>query len=559
LLAIIHLPSSIELPNISKIQRSSSGHKVEEDASMRILICDGLQRQGVKIFEKAKGIEVEVHERIEPRELLDAIQNCEGVVVRSRSKIDRKVLDRASRLRVIGRAGIGIDNIDIEAATRDGVLVMNTPGANAVAAAEHAMALMMALSRHIPRADESVRAGKWEKKKFVGTELYNHTLGIIGLGRIGSIVANRAQGMKMRVLAFDPYVSADAAAKLGVELVSSKKLFRQADFISIHTPFTKETRGLLDEEAFKMMKRGVRIVNCARGGIIDEAALYDAIKKKKVLGAALDVFTQEPPLNNPLLTLPQVIATPHLGASSEQAQMNVATAIAEQMLDYLQNGLIRNAVNMPSMSPKMIEQLQPYMILAERLGRFLSMYFQGNVRRLKVSYGGDLGELELAPVTNAAQKGFLERALAEEVNLVNAPVVMRSRGIQVEVATTSEARGYTGLIALKVVTDKGESQVAGTVFPTPECRIVGIDDYRMEAPLEGHMLLISNHDRPGVIGFIGTTLGDHQVNIADMHLSRIRSKGTAICLVTVDNPVAPEVLRALKEYSNIIEATIIEV
>ncbi len=526
---------------------------------MRVLICDGLHRQGVKIFQKAKNVEVEVRDRIEPQELLDVIPYCEGLVVRSRTKINSRVLEKASRLRVIGRAGIGVDNIDIEAATQQGVLVMNTPGANAVAAAEHAMALMMALARHIPRADESVRVGKWEKKKFVGTELYNHTLGIIGLGRIGSIVANRALGMKMRVLAYDPYVSEDAAAKLGVELVSPQKLFRQSDFISVHTPFTKETEGLLDEAAFKVMKRGVRIINCARGGIIDESALYEAIKKRKVAGAALDVFSQEPPVDNPLLSLPQVIATPHLGASSEQAQMNVATAIAEQMVDYLHKGLIRNAVNMPSMSPKMIEQLQPYMLLAERLGHFLSMYFRGNIRRLKVSYGGDLRELELAPVTNAAQKGFLERGLGEEVNLVNAPVIMRNRGIQVEVATTSEARGYTGLITLTVVTDRGQSQVAGTVFPMPECRIVGIDDYRMEAPLEGRTLLISNHDRPGVIGFIGTTLGNHQVNIADMHLSRIRSKGTAICLVTVDNPVSDEVLQALKQYDNIIEVKIIEV
>jgi D-3-phosphoglycerate dehydrogenase len=526
---------------------------------MRVLICDGLHRQGVKIFQKAKNIEVLVREKVEPQELPKVLSECEGVVVRSRTKIDARVLKNASRLRVIGRAGIGVDNIDIEAATQKGVLVMNTPGANAVAAAEHAMALMMALARHIPRADESVRAGRWEKKKFVGTELYNQTLGIIGLGRIGSIVANRSLGMKMRVLAYDPYVSEEAAAKLGVELVSPQKLFRKADFISIHTPFTKETEGLLDEAAFKTMKRGVRIINCARGGIIDESALCEAIKKKKVAGAALDVFSQEPPVDNPLLTLPQVIATPHLGASSEQAQMNVATAIAEQMVDYLNNGLIRNAVNMPSMSPKMIEQLQPYMRLAERLGRFLSMYFQGNVRRLQVSYGGDLRELELAPVTNAAQMGFLERGLGEEVNLVNAPVIMRSRGIQVEVTTTSEARGYTGLITLAVVTDKGKSLVAGTVFPTPECRIVGIDAYRMEAPLEGRMILINNYDRPGVIGFIGTKLAEHQVNIADMHLSRIRSKGTAICLVTVDNPLSGKVLKALKDYEDIIEATIIEV
>ncbi|MEJ2366087.1 MAG: phosphoglycerate dehydrogenase [Deltaproteobacteria bacterium] len=526
---------------------------------MRVLVCDGLHRQGVKIFQKAKNIEVEVHDKIEPQELLGLIPKCEGVVVRSRTKIDDKVLKRASRLRVIGRAGIGVDNIDIEAATQQGVLVMNTPGANAVAAAEHAMALMMALARHIPRAHESVRGGKWEKKKFVGTELYNNTLGIIGLGRIGSIVADRAVGMKMRVLAYDPYVSEDVAAKLGVELVSPQKLFRKSDFISIHTPFTKETEGLLDEAAFKAMKRGVRIINCARGGIINEMALYEAIKNNKVAGAALDVFSSEPPADNPLLALPQVIATPHLGASSEQAQMNVSTAIAEQMVDYLTSGLVRNAVNMPSMSPKMIEQLQPYMLLAERLGRFLSMYFQGNVRSLRVSYGGDLRELELAPVTNAAQMGFLERGLGEEVNLVNAPVILRNRGIQVEVSTTSEARGYIGLISLSVVTDKGRSQVAGTVFPTPECRIVGIDAYRMEAPLEGRMLLITNYDRPGVIGFIGTTLAKHKVNIADMHLSRIRSKGTAICLVTVDNPVSGRLLQALKKYDNIIEATIIEV
>ena len=526
---------------------------------MRVLICDGLHRKGVKIFEKAKGIKVAVHERLEAEDLLEAIRDCEGVVVRSRTKINRKVLEQASHLRVIGRAGIGVDNIDIEAATHRGILVMNTPGANAVAAAEHAIALMLALSRHIPRADQSTRGGQWEKKKFVGTELYNHTLGIFGLGRIGSIVANRAQGMKMRVLAYDPYVSADAAAKLGVEMVSQNALFRQSDFISIHAPFTKETKDVLGEAAFKKMKRGVRIINCARGGIIDESALYEAVKKKKVAGAALDVFSQEPPVGNPLLSLPQVVATPHLGASSEQAQINVATAIAEQMVDYLLRGLIRNAVNMPSMSPKMVERIQPYMLLAERLGRFLSRYFRGNVIRLKIGYGGDLGDLELAPVTNAAQKGFLRQALAEEVNLVNAPVIMRSRGIEVDVATTSEVKGYTGLITLTVVTDKGEFQVAGTVFPAPECRIVGIDEYRMEAPLEGRILLISNYDKPGVIGFIGSTLGNHKVNIADMHLSRIQRKGRAICLVTVDNPVPAGALQALRDYKNIIEATTIEV
>jgi D-3-phosphoglycerate dehydrogenase len=526
---------------------------------MRILVCDGLHEQGVRIFEKTEGIEVVVHEHLEPADLPGLIRDFEGVVLRSRTQINREVLNQATRLRVIGRAGIGVDNIDIEAATQRGILVMNTPGANAMAAAEHTLALMLALARHISQADQSMRAHKWEKKKFMGTELYNHTLGIIGLGRIGSIVANRALDMKMRILAYDPYISADVASKLGVELVSLDEIFGESDFISVHTPLTSETRGLLDEAAFQKMKPGMRIINCARGGIIDEDALYTAIKEGKVAGAALDVFSKEPPVDSPLLTLPQIIATPHLGASSEQAQINVSKAIAEQMVDYLLNGAIKNAVNMPSISPQIIERIRPYMLLAERLGRFLSQHFKGSVRRLQVTYGGDLRDLELAPVTNAAQKGFLELALADEVNMVNAPVIMGSRGIEVDVATTSEVRGYTGLITLSAVTDKGEFQVAGTVFPEPECRIVQIDEYRMEARLQGRMLLITNYDRPGVIGFIGTTLSSFQVNIADMHLSRAREKGTALCLVTVDNPVPPEALQALREHGNIIKTAVIEV
>ncbi|MBW1979818.1 MAG: phosphoglycerate dehydrogenase [Deltaproteobacteria bacterium] len=526
---------------------------------MRVLICDGLHPEGVKIFQQSNSIDVEVHDRIDAGELYDRIGEFDGVVVRSASKIDRSVLERALRLRVVGRAGIGVDNIDIDAATERGVLVMNTPGANAMAAAEHTMALMLAVSRHIPQANQSIREGKWEKKKFVGTELHNHVLGIIGLGRIGAIVAHRAQCMKMRVLAYDPYISSDVAAKLGVEMVPLDELFRQADYVSLHAPLTKETANLIDRDAFEKMKPGVRIINCARGGLLDEEALYEALEKGKVAGAALDVFSQEPPIDNPLLRLPQVVATPHLGASSAQAQINVARAIAGQIVDYLTNGIIMNAVNVPSVSPKMIEQIRPYMVLAERLGAFVSQYFRGNVRRMRVGYSGDLGDLELAPVTNAAQKGFLERALAEQVNLVNAPVLMRNRGIEVEVATTSEVRGYTGLITVKVVTDRGEFQVAGTVFPEPQCRIVQIDEYRVEAPLEGHMLLITNYDRPGVIGFIGTTLGNHQVNIADMHLSRVRSKGTAICLVTVDGTVPPAAFQALRDFENIIQVVFIDI
>lgn len=525
---------------------------------MKILICDGLHKKGLRLFEKAKGIDIEVHERLEPEALIEKIGAADALVIRSRTTVDRNVLAAGPNLRVVGRAGTGVDNIDITAATDQGVLVMNTPGANAMAAAEHTMALMLTLARHVSQADQSLRAGKWEKKKFMGTELYNHTLGIIGLGRIGSIVAERAQGFHMRVLAYDPYVSKEMATRLGIDVVPLDKLLQRADFITLHTPLSKETVGLLNEAAFKKMKRGVRIINCARGGLIDEQALYDAIISNKVAGAALDAFSKEPPVGNPLLTLPQVVATPHLGASSEQAQINVATAIAGQMIDYLTTGVIRNAVNVPSVSSQMMEQLRPYMLLAERLGAFVSQCLPGNAQRLDLAYGGTLWELERGPITQAALKGFLERALDENVNLVNAPAIMRHRGIEVREASTSEVRGYTGLITLTVVTDRGDFEVAGSVFPDAECRIVRINEYRMEAPLVGRMLLIANYDRAGVIGIIGTTLGSHGVNIADMHLSRSLRKGRAISLVTVDDQVPQATLKALRDYKDIIRVDVIE-
>ncbi len=527
---------------------------------MKILICDGLHKDGVDVFlNKAKDLIVEVHDRLELAGVLDRIKDADGLVVRSRTKVDKNILDAGRILKVVGRAGAGVDNIDIEAATERGILVMNTPGANAMAAAEHTMAMMLALSRHIPQADRSLREGRWDKKLYLGTELYNHVLGIIGLGRVGSIVAERALGFKMLVLAYDPYVACERAAQLGVEMTSLDDLLSRADFISLHTSLSKETEDLLNETAFAKMKPGVRIINCARGGLLNEDALYKAILDKRVSGAALDVFGKEPPGNNPLFTLPQVVVTPHLGAASEQAQINVAIAIADQLVDFLQNGIIKNAVNVPSVSSQMVERLRPYMLLAERLGTFLSQCLKGNVGRLKVAYGGSLWDLDLAPVTQAALKGFLQRALTDHVNLVNAPAIMRNRGISVEVASTSEVRGYTGLVSLTVVTDQGEFQVAGSVFPESECRIVRINDYHLEAPLKGRMLLIANYDRPGVIGVIGTTLGNHGVNIADMHLCRVPHEGKAMSLITVDSPTPFAVLKTLREYQDIIRVDVIEI
>jgi len=526
---------------------------------MQVLICDGLDPKGIDIFQQAKGIETEVHDHLPKEELLAIIDRFDGLVVRSRTKVDHSLLAAAKKLRVVGRAGTGVDNIDVQAATELGVLVMNTPGANAMAAAEHTMALLLALARHIPQADHSLRHGRWDKKAYVGTELYGQTMGVVGLGKIGTLVAERALGFKMRVLAYDPYISAEAAAKLGVELIPLDKLWRQADFITLHTPFSRETKNLLDETALKKVKRGARVINCARGGLIDEAALCAAIQKGRVAGAALDVFAQEPPFGSPLLDLPQVIVTPHLGASSEQAQVNVAVAIANQMIAYLQSGVIQSAVNVPSIGAQVLERVQPYMVLAARLGAFLSQCFHGSVAKLRIAYCGDLWDLDLAPVTHSALQGFLARALDEHVNIVNAPAIMRRRGIEVEVVTTPEVRGYSRLISLTAISDRSQFRVDGSVFPEAECRVVQINDYRMESPLHGRMLLIANYDRPGVIGVIGSTLGAHGVNIADMHLSRAPQKGRAISLVAVDGPVPPAALAALTGHENIISVHPIDI
>lgn len=519
---------------------------------MKILICDGMDESGLALLRSAEGIEVAAPDQLSAEEIKEVLPYYDAMIVRSRTKVTPDLLENATRLKVIGRAGTGVDNIDVQAASSKGILVMNTPGANAMAAAEHTMALMFSLARHIPQATQSMREGRWDKKKFIGTELYHQTLGVIGLGKIGSIVADRALAMKMDVIGYDPYIIPEAVAILGVECVPLDELLARSDFITIHTPLTNETRNVISREALSKVKPGVRIINCARGGLIDEEALYEALLDGRVAGAALDVFAQEPPKESPLLKLDNVIFTPHLGASSLQAQANVARAIASQILDYLKFGIIRNAINFPSIRAKDYEKIRPYLLLGERLGR-LQGQIVSPIQRVEIEYSGaELQDLPLQPLTQTVIKGLLDPILAEKVNLVNAPLLLKERQIELVTTTTSQSRGYTGLITVRVKGPQQESSAAGTVFQHEEIRLVRFNNYRLEAELEGINLLVQNLDKPGTIGFIGMTLGDYQVNIANMHLSRTPQKDKAIAIIRLDNEAPDTAIDSLKRNPNIL-------
>jgi D-3-phosphoglycerate dehydrogenase len=429
---------------------------------------------------------------------------------------------------------------------------MNTPGANAMAAAEHTVALMLALSRHIPQAARSLREGRWEKKHFVGTELYQHTLGILGLGKIGSIVADRAIGMGMEVIAHDPYMTPEATAIIGVHWVELDELFARSDFITLHTTLTKETERIINRSTLAKMKPGTRIINCARGGLIDEEALHDALKSGHIAGAALDVFSSEPPADNPLVSLPNVICTPHLGASSLQALENVSRAIATQVVAYLLDGIIRNAVNFPSISSKAYEKLRPYLALAESLGS-LQGQLCSLIEHVEIEYSGqELQDQPLEPITQSVVKGLLEPVLAERVNLVNAPILLRERRIKLVTSTTSESRGYTGMITVRVSGKGKTSSAAGTVFPGEAARLIRLNNYRLEAELRGINLVIQNLDRPGTIGVIGSTLGEHKANIANMHLSRTPERDKAMAIIRLDSEAPSKALDSLRNHPSIL-------
>ncbi|MGQ9922003.1 MAG: phosphoglycerate dehydrogenase [Desulfobacca sp.] len=525
---------------------------------MKVLISDNLHPKGVAIFEAAPNIEVINRPGMPPEEFLEMVQDVDGLVIRSATKVTAKVLEVATRLKVVGRAGTGLDNVDIPEATKRGIVVMNTPGGNTITTAEHAISMMLALARNIPQAAHSMREGRWEKKRFQGREVYNKTLGIIGLGRIGTVVASRAQGLKMRILGYDPFVKKEMVTSCGVEVVSLDELFARSDFITLHTPKTKDTAHLINREAFKKMKRGVMIINCARGGLIDEEALQEALEEGIVAGAALDVFEKEPPVGSPLLLMGNVICTPHLGASTEEAQENVAVAVAEQMVDYLLNGTIKNAVNAPSVSGELLNQLRPFLTLAEALGAFQTQIAEGPIDSVNIEYIGEISKLDTTPLFHSIMKGLLYPIMRDDVNYVNAPALAKQRGIHITETKVESAEDFTTQLRLTVRAGKQENLLAGTVFGRYEPRIVRINAFRLEAIPQGHMLFIYNTDRPGVIGAIGTTIGKHNINIARMTVGQEKARGQNIILLTTDTPVTPECLADVRALPHVASALPLE-
>jgi D-3-phosphoglycerate dehydrogenase / 2-oxoglutarate reductase len=501
----------------------------------KVLIADALSPRAVEIFQ-ARGVETDMKVGLKPDALKEIIDGYDGLAVRSATKVTKPLIERATSLKVIGRAGIGIDNIDLPAATQHGIVVMNTPYGNSITTAEHAIALMFALAREVPAADQSTQAGKWEKSRFMGVELFGKTLGVIGCGNVGSIVADRALGLKMKVVAYDPYLSPERAVEIGVEKVELDELFRRADFITLHTPLTDATRDIVDAKAIAKMKPGVRIINCARGGLIREADLKTALDSGHVAGAALDVFPVEPATENILFGHPHVVATPHLGAATSEAQENVALQIAEQMSDFLLTGAVVNALNMPSLTAEEATRLKPYMRLAEQLGSFAGQLTESPIRAIAVEYEGQLAELNVKPLTAVMLKGLLAPQL-DSVNMVNAPIICRERNIRVsETRLTAEGDFHT-LMRLTLTTERRTRSVEGTLFRGRQPRIVMIENVPMEAELGPHMLFVRNKDKPGFIGNLGRALGEAGINIATFHLGRTAPGEDAICLVQVDQPL----------------------
>jgi D-3-phosphoglycerate dehydrogenase len=518
----------------------------------KVLVSDPLSKKGLEILDKAKDIKYDLKPGLSLEELKKIIPEYDAIVIRSETKLKAEIIEAADRLKVIGRAGIGLDNVDLRAATKKGIVVMNTPQENAIAAAEHTIAMMLSISRKIPQATATMRAGKWEKRKFVGVELYSKTLGLIGIGVIGTIVADRARGLKMKVIGYDPYLSKEVAEKKGVELVSMDELLNKSDFISVHTPLTDETRNLIDKNSFRKMRNGVILINCARGGIVNEKDLYEAIKEGKVAGAALDVFEKEPAIGNPLLELEEVIGTPHLGASTGEAQENVSIAIAQQIVDYLILGEARNAVNMPAVSPDILPFLRPYLRLGEKLGSFLAQISNYAIEEVLIEYHGEVVEFGTKPITISVLKGLLTPYVGETVNFVNAQVMAKERGMRITESTSANAEDFASLIAITTRSKMEQNYIAGALFGRKELRIVKLNDFFIEAIPEGHILLVNNYDRPGVIGNIGTALGSRNINIATMQFGRDQMGGNAISLLHLDAPLPPGMLGEILRLPNII-------
>lgn len=515
----------------------------------KILISDDLSPRAVDIF-RSRGLDVEQKTGMKPDELKAIIGNYDGLAIRSATKVVADILGAATNLKVIGRAGIGVDNVDVPAATSRGIVVMNTPYGNSVTTAEHAISLMFALARQLPAANASTHAGKWEKSKFMGVEVTGKILGIIGCGNIGAIVADRARGLRMKVIAYDPFLTPERAQELGVEKLELDQLLGRADFITLHTPLTDQTRNILDAKAFAKCKKGVRIINCARGGLIVEADLKTALESGQVAGAALDVFAEEPAKQHPLFGMENVVCTPHLGAATTEAQENVALQIAEQMSDFLLTGAVTNALNMPSVSAEDAPKLRPYTKLAEQLGDFAGQVTQSGMTAVDIAYEGHVAELNTRPLTHIALMGLLRPSL-DHINMVNAPVVAKERGIKLSETRRDDEGDYHTLMKLSVDAGASKLQLAGTLF-SGKPRIVGIDEVTLEAELTPHMLFVRNEDKPGFIGALGTKLGESKINIANFHLGRSRLGGEAVCLVSVDDAIPQAVLEQIKALPGVI-------
>src|SRR5436190_882720 len=528
---------------------------------MKVLVCDPISPKGIALLQQRPEFEVVVlPKRMSEAELLPVVKEVVAVVVRSETKVTRKIIEAAPQLRVVGRAGVGVDNVDVDAATERGIVVMNTPGGNTISTAELTFSMLMALARKIPQAHASMKAGEWNRKDFQGTELYNKTLGILGMGRIGSEVAKRAQAFGMKVLAYDPYLNLARAKAMQVELVELDELYARADFITVHMPMTDETKGMINAAAFAKMKKGVRVLNCARGGIINEADLVQAIKSGKVAGAALDVYETEPlPKDFPLRNLPQVIMTPHLGASTEEAQENVGIEVAEAITDFLVNGAVRNAVNLPNLDAKTYSLVKPYLTLAEKLGRLVSQLAPKRNDQLIVTYGGKATELPTDPVTRMVLKGFLESVGGQEVNQVNVRSLAASLGLVVEEIKSNEDTDYNEWIHVAAISGQQRVSAGGTILgKRHQPRIVRLSSRPVEIVPEGVLLLLNNKDRPGMVGHIGMLMGKHKVNIASMSLSRDEAGGQALTVLNLDSVPSPEVLAEIAKDKDITNVRVVK-
>lgn len=521
---------------------------------MRVLVSDPLSEVGVKIFQETPGIEVEVNTGLAPEELKAIIGHYEGLVIRSATKVTADIIDKADNLKVIGRAGIGLDNVDIPAASKRGIVVMNTPEGNTITTAEHTIAMILSLSRNIPQATASLKEGKWDKKKLKGREVFNKTLGLVGLGHIGRIVADRAKGMKMKVIVYDPYIKPEAIEKLDLEPVSFDDLIRRADYITVHTPKTDETNNIINKDTIAKMKKGAMVINCARGGIVNEADVCEALRSGHLGGAAFDVFCTEPPGKIELMDQPNFICTPHLGASTTEAQDNVAKDVAEQIAAYLLHGTIKNAVNVPSISAELMSTLRPYVTLVERMGSFQTQLADSAIIEAKIDYSGTVTEYDLAPLTTAMLKGLLTPILKDDVNFVNAAHIAAERGIKVVESKSSTSQDFASLVKLTVKTLEGENIIAGTIFGKKLPRILRINNFYMEAIPEGHNLLIHNLDKPGVIAQIATILGKHNINISRMQVGEEKDKKQNVILLTTNTIVNDGILETLRGLENVFSA-----